>query len=196
MRIRVMGLVMGALVCGAGNATAQVAWDAPLLVPPRVDAGFGVYLMDPDGGDIGVMGTWRPEQTRLGLRAGLADDAADDVSFFAGADFSRLIATVSREFPLDVAWVIGGGAGFGDHVLFSFPAALTVGRTFSDDDAHFTPFASPRVMLDVAIGDGDDEFDLGLAFDLGLDVAFQPDWKVRFGATFGDREALGIGVVF
>lgn len=198
MRIRVIGLIMGALFLGVGDAAAQVAWDSPLLVPPRVEAGFGAYLVDAAAGDIGVMGTWRPEQApRLGVRAGIAEDAGEDVSFFAGADFSGMVATVSREFPVDVAWVVGGGAGFGDFVLFSFPAALTVGRTFTDEAVSFTPFASPRVILDAAVGDDvNDDLDLDLAVDLGLDLAFRPDWKIRFGVTFGDREAFGIGVVF
>ncbi|MBI4540499.1 MAG: hypothetical protein HY704_13445 [Gemmatimonadetes bacterium] len=41
-----------------------------------------------------------------------------------------------------------------------------------------------------------DELDLALSVDLGVDVTFVPRLTVRFGATFGDREALAIGIVF
>jgi hypothetical protein len=31
-----------------------------------------------------------------------------------------------------------------------------------------------------------------------MDIAFQPTWKIRFGATFGSwrRDALAIGIAF
>lgn len=193
MRNRVLGILAGLFFFGASGAMAQVVWDSPLLVPPRVSGGVGIFLIDPAGGDLGVMGTWR--SGNLGLRVGLAEDVRDDLSIFGGVDFTGLITRASNDFPLDVAWVAGAGIGIGDDALLSFPLGISLGRGFDADGARFTPYATPRVVLDAFFGD-DSDLDLDLAVDFGLDIAFQPGWMIRFGATIGDRDALAIGVVF
>lgn len=193
MRYRVLGILAGLVLFGASGAMAQVAWDSPLMVPPRASDGVGLFLVDPDFGDLGVMGTWR--SGRLGVRVGLAEDFTGDLSIFGGADYSGLITRASKDFPLDVSWVAGAGLGFGNDLLLSFPLGISVGRGFDADGARFTPYATPRVVLDAFFGN-DSDLDLDLAVDLGIDIAFQPGWAIRFGATIGDRDALAIGVVF
>jgi hypothetical protein len=63
----------------------------------------------------------------------------------------------------------------------------------------FLPYVTPRVVLDAFLGDendGEDDLDLELAVDLGLDLRFTPQFLIRFGGTIGDRDGVAIGLVF
>jgi hypothetical protein len=182
---------------------AQVAWDAPFLVPPRVAPGWGLALLDPAGGDLGVLGFWRGGSGAYGLRGGVAEQGDDDLAAFAGVDFSGSLLRRDSDFPLDVDWIAGIGLGAGDEILISIPFGVTLGASFSGEGVAFGPYVSPRLILDAWTGDDDppgdgpnrrrDSLDLELAVDFGLDVAFDPGWTLRFGATLGDREALAVG---
>lgn len=197
-----------------GGAYAQTAWDAPLLTPPRPTTGlFEMHLVDPAGGDLAVLGRWRPaSMQRVGLRLGLADTG--DLTLYGGVDVSGFLASASGEFPLDVAWVGGAGAAFGDFAWLSIPVGISLGRTFTTEEGgggrgravRFTPYVTPRLVLDAFLDRGpdgpapgdtdDDDLDLSLAADLGVDVNFGAGWSVRFAATLGDRDALAVGVAF
>jgi hypothetical protein len=90
--------------------------------------------------------------------------------------------------------------GISDGILLSAPAGLTLGHDFSGDGIGFTPFISPRVVLDACLdcdrrGD-DNDLSLDFAVDIGLDIRLTSNVAVRFGATLGDREGVGIGLVF
>lgn len=199
MRNRVCaGLLVGAATLGPGAAAAQVAWDSPMLMPPAAAPGFGIFLLGPAGGDLGVLGTYRAPSWNFGIRGGIAEESGrDDIAVLAGLDFNGELTRSSTEFPLDVDWVFGAGFSVGDDFLLSFPLGLTVGHTFREDDVLFTPYATPRVVLDAFFGDNDnDRVDLDFAFDIGLDLRFTPDLAVRFGGTIGDRSAVAIGLVF
>lgn len=200
MRMRWVGLLAGLMLFGAGNVYGQVAWDSPMLAPPGASGGLGLFLMDPAHGELGVLGTWRSGggPQNLGLRLGLAEDWHDDLTIFGGVDVLGRITRSNSDFPLDIDWVLGAGASIGDFVWLSFPIGLSIGHTFVGDGARFTPYATPRVILDAFLGDDHfgDDLDLDAAVDLGLDLQFRQGWAIRFGATLGDREALAIGVVF
>ncbi|MBI4545403.1 MAG: hypothetical protein HY703_09420 [Gemmatimonadetes bacterium] len=204
MRKRIAILAVGWALLLAGAAPAQVVWDAPLLVPPQPAPGLGLFLVNPAGGELALLGVWRAASSRqLQLRLGIADDARDEISVYGGVDIGGSLNRSSAQFPLDVGWVLGAGLGAGDWVLLSIPLGLSIGRTFRGNGASFTPYLSPRVVLDGSFGRDlpppaeEDELDLDFAVDLGIDLAFQRTWMIRFGATLGnDREALAIGVVF
>ena len=106
--------------------------------------------------------------------------------------------------PLDIAWVLGAGLGFGDYAVLSIPFGVTLGRTLHGDNGmRFTPYMTPRLILDAAFGvetgpngGASDDVDLDFTVDIGLDLALQRAWTVRFGATLGDRSGLAIGLVF
>lgn len=178
----------------AAPASAQVAWESPLLTPPRNDLGVGIYLMETTGG-VGVMGNWRSAQAPagLGFRVGIADTPGS-IAAFGGVDVQGILTRGGDEFPLAVDWVLGAGASVGENLSLSFPAALTVGHSFQGEGVRFAPFATPRVVLDAHFG-RDETLDLDFAADIGLDVQFAPTWLVRFGASLG-RDAIAIGVIF
>lgn len=199
MKIRVAGVLVALVLGVAASAEGQVAWDSPMLASPRQIPGLGIHLMSPAGGDLGVMGTWRARTGNIGLRFGLADDGHPDnnLAVFGGVDVQDMIAPASADFPLDVAWTAGVGLGAGsDGALVSVPLGISLGRALRSSTATFTPYVTPRVVLDAFFGDGDSNLDLNLAIDLGVDLTFQPGWSVRFGGTFADRDAVSIGAVF
>jgi len=201
MRSKVMVLVLGLMLVSTGQAAAQVGWDSPLLLPPQPPRGLGIFLTEPAGGDLGVMLTWRGRPSGLGWRIGVAEQPRfrdDDLAVFGGVDFARLLARASADFPLDAALVLGLGGSVGDDFLLSVPAGVTLGRTFTEEGVRFTPYVTPRIVLDAFFGDAADDLDLNLAIDLGLDLWLQPKWAVRFGVTAANdgREAIAIGIIF
>jgi hypothetical protein len=192
-------LVGSALAIAPGSARAQLAWDSPMLMPPQVGEGIGVFLMDAAYGRLGVMGTYHSDLWNFGARAGLAEGRSGDLGLFGGIDFHGLITRSTDEFPLDIDWVFGAGLGIDHGVLVSLPLGLTVGHTFPTQDATFLPYITPRVILDGCIDcdrfSDDDNVDLDFAVDVGLDLRFDPRFLIRFGVTV-NREAVAIGVVF
>jgi hypothetical protein len=192
-------LVVGVLVlAAAGDAKGQAAWDSPLLLPPTPPPGFGVFLMDAAGGGLGAMVLYRSPVWNYGLRGGVAEQRVDGVSVFGGVDFSGLITRASPDFPLDVDWVFGAGASIGDGARISVPLGVTTGHTFRAEGANFTPYATPRVVLDAFMG-GDPpptrRTRLDLVVDLGLDLDLRRAFMIRFGVTLG-RDAVAIGLSF
>lgn len=196
-------VVLGCLTLPA-SVSAQAAWDSPLLLPPRPQPGLGIFLADMEGSGLGVLGTWRSSTWNYGLRFGLAEGSGtEDVSVFGGVDYMGPINTASSDFPLDIDWVLGAGAGIGDGVRLSVPAGLTVGFSFQGEDARFIPYITPRVIMDAMFGqdERDSDLDLGVAVDLGLDLRLLRGGalagkSIRFGASVGDRDALAVGIVF
>lgn len=201
----IMAAVALTLATASGAGAQIVAWDSPLLVPPRAQPGFGIFVAEPAFGELGALATYRPGNAplRLQFRLGIAETEiggpGDDEEFavFGGADVSGLIQGVTSDFPVDLAWAAGAGLGIGDDVLASFPLGLIVGRSFSSEGVAFTPYVSPRVILDAFFGDAaGDDLELELALDVGLDLNLDDDFVIRFGGTVGDHEALALGVVF
>jgi len=197
---KVLLAVAGLVALNVSSASAQVAWDSPFLAPPRPAPGLGIFLMDVAGGDIGAMFTWQPTARSWGFRLGIAEQFDDDIAVYGGADVSGAITRSRADFPLDIDWVLGLGGSIGNDFVLSVPAGITIGHTFDTEGARFTPYLTPRVVLDAFFGDDrpgdDDDVNLDLAVDLGLDLQFQPNWRIRFGGTLGDREAVAIGLVF
>lgn len=195
-----MGLVLTLAL--AGQAAAQAAWDSPLLLPPRPTPGFGIYLIEAHGARLGALGTWRSGGVgSVGFRLGIADRPGG-LSAFGGIDFSGTMTRASSDFPLDISWVAGAGAGVGRWLRVSFPFGVSLGHTFTGDGIRFTPYLSPRLVLDGRFGRNrprgwdNDRLDLGFAADLGIDVDPGSGWLIRFGGTFGDRDAIAVGIVF
>lgn len=189
-----------ALALAPRPVAAQIAWDSPMLMPPKTPNGFGIYLVDVAGGGLGVLGTWRSPTYGFGIRGGVADANNNDVGVFGGVDFNGELTRSTEEFPIDIDWVAGLGIGIVNGGLISAPLGLSLGHEFIGDNVGFTPYVTPRVVLDACLDCGrrSDANDLNLDFavDIGLDLAMTSSLRVRFGATLGDREGVGIGLVF
>jgi hypothetical protein len=202
MKKAITGIACALALTLPGAVSAQVAWDSPLLLPPNPAGEFGIFLMDAAGGGVAALGTWRSPSWNFGLRAGIAEDAGDGVALFGGVDYNGVVNRATADFPVDVDWVLGAGLGIGENVLVSIPVGLTAGHRFVGDGATFTPYITPRVVLDGFFGDDANDENLGLDFaiDLGLDLQLPArtltGMTIRFGGTFGDREAIALGVVF
>ena len=189
-------VVVGLLLSTATAVSAQIRWDSPFLTPPKPAAGYGLFLVDVAGGGLGGMFTWIPSNTSWGLRLGIADAPRDQVGVFAGGDVSGAITRANRDFPFDMDWVFGVGASVADFVVLSVPVGLTLGHTFTGQGVTFTPYLTPRLVLDAQFDAPDDELNLDFTLDLGIDLRFRSEWSVRFGATLTNRDALAIGIVF
>lgn len=201
MGVRIAALMVGALALPCA-VHAQPAWDSPLLVPPGEADGLGVLLMEAHAGGIGGLLTWRAPNWNFGVRAGIAEAGGDDdIALIGGIDVSGPLTRSTQEFPLDIDWVFGAGIGVHDGARISLPLGLSVGHTFVAETATFLPYATPRLVLDAFIDDSDrrgddDDIDLGVALDLGLDLRVTQAFVIRFAATVGDREAVALGLVF
>jgi hypothetical protein len=191
-----------AALASAGSLEAQVAWETPMLAAPRPPAGFGVYLADVAGGGLGVLGTYRGSSSANGLefRFGIAEGGpGDDINGLFGVSLSGLLARESGDMPFDISWIAGAGVGFGDWALITIPVGVSFGHTFRGDGINITPYVTPRLHLDAAVGDdidNGDDTDLGLSVDLGFDLAMARGWVLRFGAGLGDHEGFALGIVF
>jgi hypothetical protein len=184
-----------------GALRAQIAWEAPLLVAPNSPAGVSLVLaeMEPNEGLAGMV-AWRGQSAPggVGLRAGLGEGAGGDLAGFGGVDFSGWIRDGDPQFPLDIAWVAGVGIGAGNWVLISAPLGASFAYEVRGDDIWFNPYITPYLVVDAALGDSRpsnrDDVDLGIAVDIGADLAFSAGWAIRFGVSLGDRQALGVGL--
>ncbi len=185
-------------VVSAPAVSAQILWDAPPLVNHATPAGISAYMLAPAVGDLGGLVTFRHDAGPVGLgyRIGLADrPAGDGIAIAGGVDVSGFLARSIEDAPLDLMWWSGAGAGFGDFAVLSIPAGVLVGWSGEADDVVLSPYGGGHVVLDISDVD-EDNVNFGGAFDLGLDILLSSGWTIRFGATFGDRDALALGVNF
>jgi hypothetical protein len=198
MKLRAAAIALCCTLGLAADARAQIAWDSPLLLPPNPTAGTGIYLIDAHRGGLGVLGTWRGSGQGSGLRLGIAEGRrGNGIGVLGGLDMVFPLARAAADFPVDLSWLIGAGAGYDQYLLVSVPLGLSLGRTFHGGDVRLTPYLSPRVNLDAAFGrDAGNSMDLNLAVDLGFDVGFQPGWILRIGASIGGRDGVAVGIQF
>lgn len=189
-------ILLAAALAPATSAVAQIAWDGPALMSPVVPSGLSIFLVNPAGGDLGALGTFRHSAGPVGLgyRAAIADeDGSDDIAFSAGVDVAGLLARAVEGSEVDVIWWSGAGLGVGDEVLFTFPLGISVGWSGTSGEVVLSPYGGGHVVLDFATGGGDNVHFDGV-LDLGLDLVLESGWMVRVGASLGDRESLALGI--
>ena len=187
--------LLALLLVPAGLA-AQAAWDTPSFMRPGAPAGVTFALTDSDPGDgLGALAIWRRSgaPTGVGFRAGIAEGPGDDLVALVGIDISGSLSGSMGPGAPEAIWWTGVGVGLGNDVSASFPLGIVFGWTAVDEGVSLMPYAGGHVVLDV-ISEGPDELDLDAAVDVGLDIGVSGGWIFRFGAAFGGRESLGIGV--
>lgn len=210
-RWRVLSAALALLgAAGAAPASAQITWETPRLLgsdPPR---GLGLYYAEfgaLPGDDRAVVVTWTgglPDGLRLrggvGEGAGSDDEADLDVNaVFGGIDVWHTLTRGPESAPLEVVWTTGFGVGVGDWTLVSVPVGLTTGTTWSSGSVWLNPYLHAGVVMDLRVGEEapDEEFEVGVATDLGVNVAFDPGRRVVISASagLGDRQAVAVGLV-
>jgi len=205
-----LALAVAPALSGRAGALRAQAFDVPAFWTPYSENGVGFYLTDPDGGNLGVLATWRRSGrvADWGLR-GAVQEAHDHVGLSGGLELGGALYRASDQFPLDVAW--GSGLGIGavpdlDLAVVRIPLGLSFGRRLAVGDVGLIPYIEPRVAVDLRIGGSPqpagrafgsgDHTELRLDLDLGADLDFKLAWRLRVGATVGHDRALGAGIVF
>jgi hypothetical protein len=201
--IRTAAVSLVALLSQVGAAAAQT-YDMPQFITPYDETGIGAYMVFVNGiNDIGGMATYRKAgDANLGLRGSVNAVSGGDIAINGGLDVYKQFVEFSDSFPLDVAWVTGfgfgwvTGSGAGAFGILRIPAGISVARQFASEDGKWTltPYAAPRLALDIGLSGPDTK--LHFDVDFGLEMQFAEAWLLRFGVTVGHDEALGFGIVF
>lgn len=173
---------------------AAQSWYAPSFTSPEGRNTLGVYVIEPEASDFGVVGLWQRSSatTTIGVRAGVF--AFDDAAFSVGADVARDLAGLSAALPVDVAGTLGVGATIKSGTFGWIPVGVTVGRTFEAGGWSFVPYVHPRAALELNVDGGDTDLDLGWQTGFGADVYSGRGIALRLGATLGDHSAVGLGL--
>lgn len=189
-----------ALAIQAAPASAQL-FNSPTFMPPVGAGGPSVYVVDGDGIDLGIAGAWRGfARSNVGFRVGFFDTVAGS-AFSGGIETWGTVMNADDAFPVDVAWTVAGGATFGDgYTTLWVPVGATVGRVFVLQQVSIQPYAHPQVGLGVTFtdvaGSTDTNTDLNVQIDIGAEVAWNEQWKLRLAFSQGDSDAVGIGAAF
>lgn len=196
-----------AVLCLSGavatDGAAQVPWESPQLLAPGAQAGLSALYVDfglsPDAGH-GVLLMYRGKDAPrgLGLRVAGTLPGESAVRLSGGLDVAVPMFTQSPAFPLDVMWISGIGASFGDYYAVSLPAGLAASRAFTGSNVWFQPYTSARVVLEGYFGADRpaESFGVALATEVGADVSLHRSRIViiRTAMSLGDRRALAIGL--
>lgn len=196
MRRSVCALVL-LLLAGTANQAVAQPWDVPTFFAPRPGEDIGLYLIDVDGADdLGFAGIWRQQgNLNLGVRVGVLDGD----HFSVGGEFYGPIRAVSA--PVLMSWVLGVGGTFNGATWLRVPLGVSIGTMLDAGNLRIQPYLHPRIAFDYISFDappGVDDSDSELNFDLdiGADVDLGPQFVLRFGATVGDFDGIGLGIAY
>ncbi len=186
----VLTLVVSSLV-SAGTASAQIF--TPTYMSPIRSSDSGVYLSDGPG-DFALEGIWRQGMGGfdLGLRAGLVD--LGDAAVTLGGELRAPLGISTA--PLAVALTGGIQGIIGEGEAMGLQGGLSVGHAFIADGVSLTPYIHPRLAFINAFGPEDDS-DLDVLADVGLDVDLSSGLSVRIGIGISDVGGdFGVGLAW
>ncbi|MGQ0715445.1 MAG: hypothetical protein ACT4PJ_17235 [Gemmatimonadaceae bacterium] len=210
-RPRVWMLPFACSVISAASAAAQ-GWNYPSFRHPQiVSREFNFALAD--GGDAGtsLLFQWREGfgvGTELNFDVGFADPDVGDSRFIAGGGFGRRLTRATTEMPLDILLTAGLYAAIGDETVWRVPVGISLGHRFPLEGAMaVTPYVHPRVSIDFCSNcfgppTFDDDTDLSISFDLGVDLELSRLLSLRFSALFaggdlfGEEDGFGISLAW
>lgn len=204
-RLILFALGLAALTLGAPSAHGQIPWESPMLLSPGAPGGVSLHFVRFDysiENSLGAVATFRPQSGvgGTGYRVAVAEGNLDhELAFAGGLDWSGMLQERNRDFPVDLMWFAGLGAGYADYLTVSVPFGIAFGRTLEGRAAWFSPYMSTRAVVEQGFGDSappDEGVSVGIAVDVGADVALgsQRGFILRLGASLGDRQTLVAGV--
>lgn len=190
--------VIGALL--VGSPVLAQSWETPSFFSPRAHDDIGLYLIDPDGGDLGFMAIWRQSgRINLGVRGGMGGFEGNR-TVLLGAEFYGPLVRPNAGNVLAVSWLVGAGASFDGFTWLRVPVGVSIGAEIAGSGITVVPYAHPRVSLDVIAVDvnGDEETDseVNLDVDFGADLMLGARWIARFGLTVGQVDGFGLGLAY
>ncbi len=180
-------------LAGAAPGAAQVF--TPTFMTPYPANEFGIYVNDGPG-DLGLEAIFRRGRSGgdFGLRAGYAD--IGDGALTLGIEVRNPVvlagAPIGLAFTAGAQALLGGDvAGLGGQVGFS------IGQEFPAANFTVTPYIHPRLALLNDVGtEDDDEFEVDVLADLGVDIRFQNGVSFRVAGNLGQGVDWGLGVSF
>lgn len=201
LRLRVCATVV-LLLMPAYGATAQAFTYPSLQLPTASIRDYTAAIAS--GGGTSVLFQWREgagEGMHVGLDAGFADPKnSNNLRLFVGGSIGRELVRASGDQPLDLLVTGGVGVAFGGgSTLFRIPVGVSVGHTFAlDDGMSITPYAHPRLSLDVCQGCAGvgGHSTVGLDFDLGANFQVNRQFAVRAAGSFTGSNRLGSANAF
>lgn len=179
----------------AAAQTIHPAFQVPRIVPRE----YNFAVVDADGG-TGLLAQWHEgmsANSAFRFDAGLIDRELGDVHLVAGATYLRDLNRATAELPIDMLLTVGGHTQIGEVFWLEIPVGVSLGRRFPLEGAlAITPFVHPRAALQYARSGGASDTDLGIAFDIGGDLEVSSRLSLRAAFTFGDADAIGIGLAW
>lgn len=192
-------LIAASLALSAGFAArAEAQVFTPTFLSPIPSNDFGAYVSD-WGGGLGVEGIWRRQSrggSNLGLHAGYVDSG--DGSLTVGLDMRNPVVLAGA--PIGLAFTVGGQAVVGDATYIGGQVGFTAGQALPVPGMTITPYVHPRLAIANGFVDDDDagenDFNVDVLADVGLDLDFASGVSLRLGANLGDGANWGLGVAF
>ena len=194
------GLIIIALAVAPPRTVHAQAWSYPSFQQPRIAArefNFGVA----DAGSTSLIFQWRESvsaRSQLSLDVGFADPDGnnnDDFLLFGG-QFAAMLNESRPDLPL--AFLLTAGINLavsGDGNLFRVPIGISLGHRFPlEQGMAVTPYIHPRLSFDNCSEcdrDNESRSEVGIDFDLGVNVDINPSLAFRVSAFFGGSELLG-----
>lgn len=189
----------------ARSAGAQ-GWFTPSFQPPQVSTRDYTLAVAANEGTAALF-QWREglgADSHFGLEAGLVDvDGDGGTKLLLGGSYAYQLTRASASQPLALLFTAGAGLAVGEgRDLFRIPVGVSIGHRFAlDGDMAITPYAHPRLSLDLVTGgrDDDDNTDLAIDFDIGASFEITQQLALRgslvlSGGRFSDDVGFGLGL--
>ncbi|HUF26545.1 MAG TPA: hypothetical protein VMM18_06125 [Gemmatimonadaceae bacterium] len=189
-------LAAAALVAVVAPALEAQAWNYPAFQTPRtVVREFNVAIADADRSGTSLVFQWREGsgvRSQFSFDVGFADPDPGDTRFLFGGQYAYQMARASADMPLDFLLTAGFNAAVGETPnFFRIPIGVVLGHRFPlEGQLSLTPFLHPKLMVEFCDGcfGADDDSDIGIGFDVGVNFEFTRQLAMRFALVLGGTD--------
>jgi hypothetical protein len=193
-------LICAAVVLAALPATLSAQLNYPSFqVPTIAEREFNFAIADARR-TTSLVFQWRESMggaSQLSFDAGFADLDRDDsgLALLLGGQYAYQMLRATSETPLDILFATGvfTRLGGGRSSAMSIPVGVSLGHRFPlEGQLAITPYIHPRLSIDVFR----DNTELSINFDVGASFDFTNQLGLRFSATLGEVDAVGISLAW